>query len=130
MYSDTTADMLTRIRNGYMAKKAKVVMPFSKFKHEIAKLLIANDYLQDVKLLKDGNKKDLEVTLLYKDEKPAITHVERVSRSGLRIYQKKTELPYVLSGKGIAVISTSSGVMTDKEARKKSLGGEIVCKIW
>jgi small subunit ribosomal protein S8 len=130
MYSDTIADMLTRIRNGYMAKKTVIVIPFSKVKLAIAESLTANSYLKSVKETKDGKKRNLEIALLYKDNQPAIKKLIRVSKSGLRVYQKTNKLPYVLSGLGKSIISTSQGIMTADEARKKSLGGEVICKVW
>lgn len=130
MFSDTIADMLTRIRNGYMAKKKSVIIPFSNIKMAIAKIMIKNNYLKDAKLLKKDNKKDIQITLLYQDNKPSIKKIERISKSGRRIYKSKDNLPYVLSGHGHAIISTSQGIMMANEARKKSLGGEVICQIW
>lgn len=130
MYSDTIADMLTRIRNGYMAKKSQVLMPYSKNKQAIANILIEQNYLKDMEVSEDGIKKTLVLNLLYKNRKPAITKIISISKSGRRIYKKSNDLPYVLSGYGEALISTSQGVMTATQARKRSLGGEVICKIW
>lgn len=130
MFSDPIADMLTRIRNGYQASKKSVSIPYSNLKKATLKVLKETEYISDYTEEKDGNKKFLKVTLLYKDDKPAITSIKRISKSGRRVYKGKEDLPYVLSGLGIAIVSTSKGVMTARNARKQSLGGEIICKIW
>ena len=130
MYSDPIADMLTRIRNAYLANKKDLVLPFSNLKKAIAEVLVAEKYLTKVEEVKDGKKKDLKIELLYKNNKPAITKIERISKASIKVYQKKDELPYVLSGRGHAIITTSKGVMTARQARKKSLGGEIICKVY
>ena len=130
MYNDTTADMLTRIRNGYMAKKATVSMPHSKIKEAIANVLITQKYLKELTVEQQENKKNLVLTLLYNNRKPSVEKIVQVSKSSRRVYKKAQDLPFVLSGYGIAVVSTSKGVMTAREARKRSLGGELICKIW
>lgn len=130
MYSDPIADMLTRIRNGYMAKAGQVVIPHSKLKTAIAEVLKESQYLKEVSVQEENKKKTLVVELLYKQGKPAITKMIRISKAGRRVYQSKSKLPHVLSGLGIAIISNSKGVMTDKQARKQGLGGEIVCQVW
>lgn len=130
MLSDSIADMLTRIRNGYMAHRSTVVIPFSNMKLAIANVLKENKYIKDVVVKEDNHKKDLEVTLIYTNDKPAIQNITRISKSGRRVYANRTKLPFVLSGLGSAIISTSKGIMTDKQARKLSLGGEVICKVW
>ncbi len=130
MLSDSIADMITRIRNGYLAHKSSVVIPFANQKKAIAEVLKANEYIEAYEITENDNKKDLQVKLLYKQNKPAITKIIRVSKSGRRVYGGKKELPYVLSGLGHAIITTSKGVMTDKDARRQGLGGEIICKVW
>jgi len=130
MLSDPIADMLTRIRNAYAAKKTKLTMPYSNVKLSLAKVLKSEGYLTDFKKLEKDNKQDLEITLSYKNGEPGLTHISRVSKIGRRVYAKKDELPYVLSGHGHAIVSTSKGVMTAVKARKQSLGGEIICKVW
>jgi len=130
MYSDTIADMLTRIRNGYLAHKATVTMPHSKNKEAIAEVMKTKKYLKDVRNEENNGKKQLTVELLYNNKVPALTHIERISKSGRRVYSQSKELPFVLSGYGIAIVSTSRGVMTVTQARKQNLGGEIICKIW
>jgi len=122
---DPIADMFTRIRNGQMASKVAVSMPCSKLRVAIANVLKQEGYIEDFK--KDGDvKPTLEVTLKYFEGKSVIDTIERASRPGLRIYKKKDELPKVMGGLGIAIVSTSKGVMTDRAARKAGMGGEII----
>ncbi|MGL4735235.1 MAG: 30S ribosomal protein S8 [Enterovibrio sp.] len=125
---DPISDMLTRIRNGQAANKVAVVMPASKLKVAIAQLLKAEGYVADF-IVSGEAKPELEVTLKYFEAKPVIEQIQRVSRPGLRIYKKKDELPSVMGGLGIAVVSTSQGLMTDRAARKAGLGGEIICYV-
>ncbi len=126
--SDPIADMLTRIRNGQSAAKTDVTMPASNIKQAIAKVLKDEGYIKDFSTT-DETKPQLSVTLKYFDGKPVIESVKRVSRPGLRIYKSKDELPKVLNGLGIAIISTSKGVMTDREARAAGFGGEVICLV-
>ena len=125
---DSIADMLTRIRNGQAANKIAVSMPSSKLKVAIANVLADEGYIESVKVL-DGVKPELEITLKYFQGKPVVESIQRVSRPGLRIYKRKDELPKVMGGLGVAVISTSKGVMTDRAARQAGLGGEIICYV-
>ncbi|QEQ60369.1 30S ribosomal protein S8 [Haemophilus influenzae biotype aegyptius] len=125
---DPIADMLTRIRNGQAANKVAINMPSSKLKVAIANVLAAEGYIESVKVL-EGAKPELEITLKYFQGKPVVESIQRVSRPGLRIYKRKDELPKVMGGLGVAVISTSKGVMTDRSARQAGLGGEIICYI-
>lgn len=125
---DPISDMLTRIRNGQTANKVAVKMPSSKQKVAIAELLKAEGYVADFTVISDV-KPELEVTLKYFEANPVIEQIQRVSRPGLRIYKKKDALPTVMNGMGIAVISTSKGLMTDRAARKAGLGGEIICYV-
>ena len=122
------ADMLTRIRNGQAANKVAINMPSSKLKVAIANVLAAEGYIESVKVL-EGAKPELEITLKYFQGKPVVESIQRVSRPGLRIYKRKDELPKVMGGLGVAVISTSKGVMTDRAARQAGLGGEIICYV-
>ncbi|WP_371193735.1 30S ribosomal protein S8 [Glaciecola sp. SC05] len=122
---DPIADMFTRIRNGQQASKVTVAMPSSKVRVAIAKLLQAEGYVEGFNV-EEGVKPTLEVTLKYFEGKKVIDTIERVSRPGLRIYKKKDELPKVMGGLGIAIVSTSKGVMTDRAARKAGMGGEII----
>ena len=125
---DPIADMLTRIRNGQAANKVAINMPSSKLKVAIANVLAAEGYIESVKVL-EGAKPELEITLKYFQGKPVVESIQRVSRPGLRIYKRKDELPKVMGGLGVAVISTSNGVMTDRAARQAGLGGEIICYV-
>ncbi|QBB71557.1 30S ribosomal protein S8 [Pseudolysobacter antarcticus] len=125
--TDPIADMFTRIRNAQATAKVAVRMPSSKTKVAIAKVLKDEGYIRDAQVTKaEGNKAELEIALKYFDGKPAIDHLQRVSRSGLRQYRGKDELPKVLGGLGISIVTTSSGIMTDAQARLKGLGGEII----
>ena len=125
---DPIADMLTRIRNGQAANKVAISMPSSKLKVAIANVLAEEGYVESVKVL-EGAKPELEITLKYFQGKPVVESIQRVSRPGLRIYKRKDELPKVMGGLGVAVISTSKGVMTDRAARQAGLGGEIICYV-
>ncbi|GAA4890965.1 30S ribosomal protein S8 [Ferrimonas pelagia] len=125
---DPIADMLTRIRNGQAANKVAVTMPSSKLKVAIANVLKAEGYIADLAVSGDV-KPTLEVTLKYFQGKPVVESIERASRPGLRIYKKKDELPRVMGGLGIAIVSTSKGVMTDRAARSQGMGGEIICYV-
>ena len=125
---DPIADMLTRIRNGQAANKVAINMPSSKLKVAIANVLAAEGYIESVKVL-EGTKPELEITLKYFQGKPVVESIQRVSRPGLRIYKRKDELPKVMGGLGVAVVSTSKGVMTDRAARQAGLGGEIICYV-
>jgi small subunit ribosomal protein S8 len=128
MMTDPIADMLTRIRNGQSAGKADVTMPSSKAKLAIASVMKEEGYITDFAVSSDA-KPNMTVTLKYYQGSPVIDEMKRVSRPGLRIYKNKDELPKVLNGLGIAIISTSAGVMTDKKARSEGRGGEVICTI-
>ena len=130
--SDPIADMLTRIRNANTSKHDTVDVPASKMKNAIAEILFNEGYIQKYELVEDGNFKNIRITLKYgkdKNEK-IITGLKRISKPGLRIYAGKDELPRVLGGLGIAIISTNQGVVTDKQARKLNVGGEVLAYIW
>ena len=130
--SDPIADMLTRIRNANTAKHDTVVIPASKIKLAIAEILLAEGYIKKFDVVEDGNFKSIVVTLKYgadKNEK-IITGLKRLSKPGLRVYASKDELPKVLGGLGVAIISTNQGVITDKEARKLNVGGEVLAFVW
>ena len=127
--SDPIADMLTRIRNGQSADKISVSMPSSKFKESIAQVLKDEGYIQDWKTEQDGPKKSLTIDLKYYMGKPVIDKISKVSRPGLRIYKSADELPRVIGGMGVAIISTSKGVMTDRTARENGQGGEVICTV-
>lgn len=125
--TDPIADMLTRIRNGQMAEKMGVTMPSSKLKEAIAKVLLDEGYIESFAVRKDGAKAELDIELKYYAGKPVIERLERVSRPGLRIYRGQQELPRVMNGLGIAIVSTPMGVMTDRKARSVKVGGEVLC---
>lgn len=124
---DPIADMLTRIRNGQSAGKKLVSMPSSKLKVSIAEVLKSEGYIANHVKSVDGAKAELSIELKYHQGRPVIDTIKRVSRPGLRIYKKSNELPRVLDGLGIAIVSTSKGVMTDRAARKSGNGGEVLC---
>jgi small subunit ribosomal protein S8 len=128
MMSDPIADMLTRVRNAQAASKADVTMPSSKLKLAIAKVLLDEGYIAGYSA-DDAVKPSLTVTLKYYEGRPVIDELKRVSRPGLRIYKNKDDLPKVLNGLGIAIVSTSAGVMTDREARASGRGGEVICTV-
>jgi len=125
--TDPIADMLTRIRNAQMTERATVVMPSSKVKIAIAKVLKDEGYIDGWKLGGEEKKPVLEIALRYYAGKPVIEKIERVSKPGLRIYKNKDDIPRVMNGLGIAVVSTSRGVMTDRAARAAGVGGEVLC---
>ena len=128
--TDPIADMLTRIRNGVRANHSEVVMPASKMKSDIAKILKDEGYILNFKVIGDS-KKELVVTLKYgNNEEKVIKGIKRISTPGLRVYAKSNNLPRVLNGLGIAIISTSQGLMTDRDARKNQAGGEVVAYVW
>ncbi len=130
MNIDQVADMLTRIRNAQLARQSEVSMPSSKFKVALAKLLNKKNYVGEVVTFTDNNKNYLKIQLRYVDSKAVIKGIKRISKQGQRIYMSKGELPIVKNGHGMAVISTSQGLMSDRKARKSGLGGEIVCEVW
>ncbi len=125
--SDPIADMLTRIRNGQKARKVSVSMPASKVKTAVANVLKQEGYINDFSTDGEGAARNLVVELKYFEGKPVIERIERASKPGLRVYRSKDELPRVLGGLGVAVVSTSAGVMSDREAREKGIGGEVLC---
>ena len=125
--SDPVADMLTRIRNAQTAEKTSVVVPLSKLKISIAKVLKDEGYIEDFIARDDGGKGFLEIALKYYAGRPVIERIERVSRPGLRIYKPANDIPEVMNGLGVAIVSTSRGVMTDRKARQTGVGGEVLC---
>ena len=129
--TDTIADMLTRIRNANQMHYKEVSIPASNTKKEIAKILKDEGFIENYKIENDNVQGTIVVTLKYTDKKErVITGLKRISKPGLRVYVKGEEVPKVLNGLGIAIISTSEGIMTDKEARKKNIGGEVLADIW
>ena len=129
--NDPIADMLTRIRNAQIAKHDVVVLPASNTKKAIAKILLAEGYIKSVDFVDDGPQGSIKIVLKYVNGKqPVIAGLKRISKPGLRVYARCEELPKVLGGLGIAIVSTSKGLMTDKEARKENIGGEVLAYIW
>ncbi|BAZ03995.1 30S ribosomal protein S8 [Calothrix sp. NIES-3974] len=130
--NDTVADMLTRIRNATMARHQTTIVPSTKMTRSIAKVLRDEGFIGDFEESGEGVKKNLVISLKYKgkNRQPLITALKRVSKPGLRVYSNRKDLPRVLGGIGIAIISTSSGIMTDREARRQNLGGEVLCYVW
>ena len=128
--TDPIADMLVRMKNAAAVGKQAVRMPSSKIKVAIAKVLKDEGYIADARVTQNGAKAELEIALKYFEGKPVIETIKRVSRSGLRQYRGKDELPKVLAGLGISIISTSKGIMTDKAARKANVGGEVLAFVW
>jgi len=135
--TDLIADTLTILRNAVMAKHKTLEVPYSKMNERIFKILKENKYIEEFKLMEYSNKKNssykqkrFKVYLKYIKDKPAINQIKRISKPGLRVYVNKDNIPSVLRGYGIAVISTSKGMMTDKEARQNKIGGEVICYVW
>jgi small subunit ribosomal protein S8 len=129
--TDPIADMLTRIRNANSAGHASVEIPSSNIKKSIAQILLQEGYIKAFDVKDDGKQGILTVSLKYLDDKQKVIRgIKRISKPGLRIYANKDELPRVLNGLGIAIISTSNGIMTDKAARKNGMGGEVICYVW
>ncbi|MDH3990212.1 MAG: 30S ribosomal protein S8 [Gammaproteobacteria bacterium] len=127
--TDPIADMLTRIRNGQKARKVSVSMPASKEKESIAAVLKDEGYITSFETTGEGAEKTLSVELKYFEGTPVIETVKRISKPGLRVYRGKEELPKVLGGLGIAIVSTSAGVMSDRQAREQGVGGEVICVV-
>ena len=131
MMTDPIADMLTRIRNALLAKLPELSLPGSKLKLEIARILLENGFIQDYQFIEDDFSGVVRISLKYdEEERTAISGLKRVSKPGRRIYRKKAKIPKVLEGSGIAILSTSLGILSDREARKKNAGGEVLCYVW
>jgi small subunit ribosomal protein S8 len=127
--TDPVADMLTRIRNAQLAKKASVAMPSSKLKVAIANVLKDEGYIEDFRVRDSEGRAELDIALKYYAGRPVIERIERVSRPGLRVYKGSGDLPRVMNGLGIAIVSTPKGVMTDRKARASNVGGEVLCLV-
>ncbi|MGC8872661.1 MAG: 30S ribosomal protein S8 [Caldimicrobium sp.] len=131
MMTDPIADMLTRIRNALMARKKTLSIPASKIKLEILRILKEEGYIEDYKYIDEKPQGKIEIVLKYDENKsPVIAGLRRISQPGRRVYMGYKDLPKVLDGLGIVIISTSQGIMTDYEARKRKIGGEVICEIW
>ena len=129
--TDPVADLLTRIRNGLHARHSDVTLPHSRLKAQIAEILVREGYVSDVEILPSGVQSAIKITLKYTPERrPTILGLKRVSKPGLRIYRGRGEVKAVQGGLGIAILSTSRGVMTDREARRSGIGGEVLCEVW
>ncbi len=129
--SDPIADMLARVRNAIMVGHSHVVMPSSKMKAEIARVLKEEGYIRNYEVIHDGPQSTLRVWLKYaEDKQPAITGLTRISKPGRREYRGRHDVPWVMSGLGIAILSTPLGVMTDQQARRSRVGGEVLCQVW
>ncbi len=129
--TDPIADMLARIRNACLVRHRVVEIPASKLKLAIAKILKEEGYIEDYRFVSEGPQGKIELVLKYDENKrPVIAGLKKISKPGRRIYVKKEEIPEVIGGYGVAIISTSQGIMTDREARKRGIGGELICQIW
>ena len=129
--TDAIADMLTRVRNASSAKHESVDIPASNLKKEVARILLDEGYIRNLELIDDGKQGVIRIALKYSANKQnVITGIKRISKPGLRVYANKDELPKVLGGLGIAIISTSKGIMTDKKARNEGVGGEVLAFVW
>lgn len=131
MTTDPIADMLTRIRNANMVKHASVDVPASNVKKRLAEILLSEGFVKSYDIIDDGLQGIIRIELKYGEGKErVISGLKRISKPGLRVYAKKTDIPRVLGGLGIAIISTSNGIITDKDARKLGVGGEVICYVW
>jgi small subunit ribosomal protein S8 len=130
MVTDPVADMLTRLRNAQLVGQKTVELPFSKFKLELAKIIKREGFIEEAAKRGKKNKKLLEIVLKYQDKTPVISEIKRISKPGRRVYVSSKSIKPVKQGFGIMIISTSRGLMTDKDARKQKLGGEVICEIW
>jgi len=131
MMTDVISDMLTRIRNAIFVKTDKVDIPASRLKIEIAKILKEEGFIKSYKIIKDKKQGVLRINLKYTQEGDSfITNLKRISKPGRRVYVSKDKIPHVMGGLGIAILTTSQGVMTDKECRQKGIGGEVICYVW
>lgn len=125
---DKVGDLLIRIKNGYMARRNEVTASYSKLNLAICKLLLQENFIGGYKDLAES--REIKITLKYENKRPVMTDVKRISRPGLRVYKGKSILPYVYAGMGMAIVSTPKGIMTDKQARKEGVGGEIMAYVW
>ncbi len=126
--TDPIADMLTRIRNGYRAKRKTVALPYSRLKKQLADVLVKESFVENV--THEEENRILTLRLIYDDETPRVSHIKRLSKPGLRRYVGSNEIPRVLGGLGVVILSTPQGLLTGKEARKAGVGGELMCQIW
>ena len=130
MKNDTISDFLTQIKNAYLARHKSIEIGFTKMLFEITKILEKEKFVKEVKVATEKGRKKIVITLLYPNRKPAIENLKRISKPGLRIYVGKSKIPFVYGGLGVTIVSTPLGLMTGRQARKKNVGGEIICNIW
>lgn len=130
MMTDPIADMLTRIRNGNMKKHESVQVPASQLKKSLAQILLDEGYIKGFEVIEDNKQGMINIDLKYVDEERTISGLKRISKPGRRVYVRANEIPRVLGGLGIAIMSTSKGIMTGKEAAKENIGGEVICYVW
>ncbi|MEK9143590.1 MAG: 30S ribosomal protein S8 [Patescibacteria group bacterium] len=130
MVTDPIGDLISQIKNAFMAGKGDVVLPHSRLKESVAKVLCDTGYLKFVETVGDNPKRELKLTLMYTNKIPALTDIKRKSKPGLRVYVGKNAIPSVISGLGVAILSTPQGVMTGTEAKKRNIGGELLCVVW
>ncbi len=130
MVNDLISDSLVKIKNGYLAGNSEVTLFYSKITEKLVTLLINNNFASKIEIVKKDNRKAIIVSLIYKDKKPAVVDIVRVSKPSLRVYVNRKKIPWVFGGLGICIISTPKGLMTGSQARKNNLGGELICKIW
>ena len=130
MLTDPIADMLTRIRNAVLIKTEKVDIPASKMKVEVAKILKEEGFIKSYKIIKDKKQGILRITLKYTENEPMITGLKRISKPGRRVYVGKGKVPKAMGGVGVAIVTTSKGILTDEECRRDGVGGEVICHVW
>ena len=129
--SDPIADLLTRIRNGLIARHGEVSIPHSRMKTRIAEILVNEGYVEDVEVVPSPVQSEIKVRLKYTPQRePVLKGIKRVSKPGLRVYAGRSDIPRVQGGLGVAILSTSKGIMTDREARRQKVGGEVLCEVW
>ncbi len=128
--TDPIADMLTRIRNAQSIDHAEVLLPHSKMKYELGEMLKKEGYIESIEVIKGEPQKSIKIVLKYNNGQPVIKSLKRISKPGRRVYRSKDKLPWVMQNTGVAIISTSQGLFTDKDARIKGVGGEVLCEIW
>jgi small subunit ribosomal protein S8 len=129
--TDPIADLLTRIRNGNQARKERIDVPWSRLKDAVARVLISEGFLRDATIVGEGVAKQLRIALKYDEQrKPVITGIQRVSRPSLRVYVGKEKIPLIRGGLGISVLSTPAGILVDREAKQRGIGGELLCAVW
>ena len=130
MLADPIGDFITRIRNAYLVRHDELLVPHSKMKRAIAEIMVTEGYLDGVEVVGKAPKLSLKLKLRYIKDKPAITGIKRVSKPGRRLYASVKDIPKTLGGYGITIVSTSKGLLTDKQAKKSSVGGELICQVW